>query len=74
MRTIVEIPDALFRRMKAVAASRGSSLKDLIVRAIEKEVSSPGPDRTQRVQLPLVRAGNGKKLKLDGFDFDDLLT
>lgn len=74
MRTTVEIPDALFRRTKAAAALRGSSLKDLIVQAIEKEVSSPGPGRTQRVQLPLVRAGKGKKLKLDGFNFDDLLA
>jgi hypothetical protein len=59
--------------MKAVAASRGTTLKDLIVEAIEKEVSPPGPEGTHRVLLPLVRAANGKKLKLDGFDFDDLL-
>lgn len=74
MRTTVEIPDALFRRTKAVAALRGSSLKDLIVQAIEKEVSSPKPERVHRVQLPLVPARKGKKLNLDGFDFDDLLA
>ena len=38
MRTTIDLPDILFRRTKAVAALRGSSMKDLIVRAIEREV------------------------------------
>ena len=40
MRTTIDLPDALFRRMKALAALRGSSMKDLIVRAIEREVAA----------------------------------
>jgi hypothetical protein len=36
--TTVDLPDPLFRRAKAIAALRGSALKDLIVQAAEKEV------------------------------------
>ena len=39
MRTTIDIPDALFRKTKATSALRGTSLKALIVSAIEKEVS-----------------------------------
>ena len=77
MRTTIDLPDALFRKTKATAALQGSSLKELIVRAIEREVGSRGmddPRRPHRVKLPLVRLGKGRKLDLRNFDFDDLLT
>ncbi|HEY7336167.1 MAG TPA: hypothetical protein VH639_14855 [Bryobacteraceae bacterium] len=64
MRTTVDIPDALFRRAKALAAMEGSSLKDLIVRALERETNP---------ELPHIRLKNGRKLDLTGFDFDGLL-
>ena len=34
MKTTVELPDALFRRAKAVAAERGESLKDFFTEAV----------------------------------------
>jgi hypothetical protein len=67
------MPDALFRKTKAVAALRGSSMKDLIVRAVEREVTQPMPVKRKRVKLPLIHLSPGKKLDLTGFDFDELL-
>ena len=74
MRTTVDLPDALFRKSKATAALRGSSMKDLIVRAVEREVNSPAPQKVSRkkVKLPLIRKWSGPKLDLTGFDFDEL--
>ena len=63
MRTTVDLPDALFRKMKVAAALRGVTLKVVIIHAIEKEVNAPA--------LKL-RAGNS--INLNGFDFDDLLA
>ncbi len=75
MRTTVDLPDELFRKTKAAAAMRGSSLKQLIVRAIENELKSPPPSKTgKKVEFPLVRMPKEKKLDLEGFDFDDLLA
>ncbi len=76
MRTTIDMPDALYRRTKAVAALRGSSLKDLIVQAVEREVSASKPSpkpKAKRACLPLMKSWKGPKLDLTNFDFDELL-
>lgn len=74
MRTTIDLPDSLFRKTKAVAALRGTSMKELIVSAIEKELRSAETKGGKRIQLPLVRMPKGRKLDLTGIDFDDLLA
>lgn len=75
MRTTIDLPDALYRKTKATAALRGSSMKQLIVRALEAEVNAAASDspKPRRVKLPLIRSWKGPKLDLSGFDFDELL-
>jgi hypothetical protein len=75
MRTTVDLPDTLFRKTKATAALRGSTMKELIVRAIEREVGdrSPSKKAAPRVTLP-IHLKSGRKLDLSNFDFDDLLA
>jgi hypothetical protein len=74
MRTTIDMPDALFRKTKAVAALRGSSMKELIIRAVERELTNtPTPAKRKRVKLPLVHSLTGRKLDMTGFDFDELL-
>lgn len=71
------MPDPLFRRAKATAALRGTSLKELVVTAIEREVATGTQTVTRhkrRMRLPLVRLGGGRQLDLSEFNFDDLLT
>jgi Arc/MetJ family transcription regulator len=77
MRTTIEIPDTLFRKTKATAALRGSTMKELVVRALEREVGNSNPSKkvaTRRVKLPLVHLKSGRQLDLTNFDFDDLLA
>jgi hypothetical protein len=74
MRTTIDLPDALFRKTKATAAMRGSSMKDLIVRAVEREVGhTPARAKAKRAKLPVIHLWKGRKLDLTHFDFDDLL-
>jgi len=74
MRTTIDMPEPLFRKTKAVAALRGSSVKDLIIQAVEREVTKPMPAaRRKRIELPLIKSWKGRKLDLTGFDFDELL-
>jgi hypothetical protein len=73
MRTTIDMPDALFRKTKAVAALRGSSMKELIIQAVEREVTAAPPAKPKRVKLPIIRSWKGRKLDLTGFDFDELL-
>ena len=74
MRTTIDLPDALFRKTKALAALQGSSMKDLIIRAVERETATPQPKpRRGRLKLPVIKSWKGPKLDLSNFDFDDLL-
>ena len=78
MRTTIDLPDALFRKTKATAAMRGSSMKDLIVRAVEREVTKESGVLERQVakpvRVPLIHLGRGRKLDLTKFDLDDLIS
>jgi hypothetical protein len=76
MRTTIEIPDALFRRTKSLAAARGLTLKQFIVTAVEREVEPvrAPPAGKKRRPLPLIHLEPGCTLDLTTFNFDDLLS
>lgn len=56
MRTTIDLPPILMRAAKARAAEEGESLKDLVSRAVAREVGLPATARakTGRVMLPLI--------------------
>ena len=54
MRTTIEIPDALYRGLKAKAARQGLSVKEIILKGVEKEMGDAVTKRG-RVRLPLQR-------------------
>ena len=69
------MPDALYRKTKAVAALRGQKMKDVIIKAVEQEVNQPASKvAPKRVKLPLIPWKGTKKLDLDNYDFDELLS
>lgn len=43
MRTSLDIPDALFRHLKARAAMEGRTLRDLVLDLVEKGLNAPEP-------------------------------
>ena len=67
MRTTIDLPDDLFRQVKAKAALSGAKLKDLIAYYIERGLrendSAPLVQPRQRSPLPLIReAATGKPI------------
>ena len=56
MRTTIDIPATLMRAAKARAVEEGESLKDLVNRAVAREVGLPATPKgkTGRVTLPLI--------------------
>ncbi len=71
MRTTVEIPDALYRELKAKAALEGVPVKDVIVRCVRRELD-PQPLR-RRGGLPLIRGKEKRKLVLTREQVDEVL-
>jgi hypothetical protein len=59
MRTTIDLPPALMRAAKARAAEEGETLKDLVNRAVAREVGLPPTPREKavRVTLPLIAQG-----------------
>lgn len=53
MRTTVDLPDELLRALKVQAAKRGETLKDVLTRAVAREVAT-GRNEPRRVELPLL--------------------
>jgi hypothetical protein len=80
MRTTVNLPDNLYQQSETLAASRGSTVEELIVEAVAKEVRSsiepkvPGMDAKRKIELPIIHSRQPGTLNLSDFNFDDLLT
>jgi hypothetical protein len=65
MRTTVDIPDPLYRGLKARAATEGRSVRQLILRCVEAELQPNPTKRGRRVSLPIIRSKRPGTLKLD---------
>jgi hypothetical protein len=80
MRTTVDLPPALMRAAKMRAAEDGESLKDLVNRAVEREVGLTATPRgkTGRVTLPLIGRNAAPTVTVtnddiaDAFDAEDV--
>jgi len=64
MRTTLDLPDPLFRELKARAAHQGRKLKELVTAYIEAGLSGPevpqqAPARPPRSPLPTPRRATG---------------
>ncbi len=55
MRTTLDLPDALFRELKAQAALRGMKLKDLLTLLVEQGLRGKRSALRRRSPLPVAR-------------------
>lgn len=63
MRTTLELPDDLFRKVKAKAAMEGATMKEMLTRFVESGLARPTPLPTHlatRSRLPVIhKIGKG---------------
>jgi hypothetical protein len=62
IRTTVDIPAPIYRKLKEQAANQGCSVRDLVTRGIDQILLKPQRPK-QRVVLPLIHS-KGPKVKL----------
>ena len=66
MKTTIELPDATFRRVKAIAASRGVTMKQFFTTALEEQIRHYTQDtQTREAEAPWM-AGFGALSDLAG--------
>ena len=73
MRTTVDIPDPVYRRLKVRAASEGRSVKELLLRGAEHMLASPERSAGRRVTLPIVRSKRPGTLVIDNARIYDII-
>lgn len=56
MRTTLDLPDVLARRAKQAALHRGTSLKAVVVAALERDLAPVRRTRGEPVHFPLLRS------------------
>lgn len=54
VRTTVDIPSSLYRRLKEQAAGQGCSVRELILAGVRKTLLEGRRPRAKRVQFPLI--------------------
>jgi hypothetical protein len=53
MKTTIDIPDALYRQAKIRAVEQGTSLRDILLRGLEREMRGDGePANEGKVKVP----------------------
>ena len=72
MRTTVDIPDPVYRKLKAKAALEGSTVKDTILHAVSRELDGSLPGT--RIKLPLIHSKQKGRLNLTNAQINDLLS
>ena len=74
MRTTMDLPDGLFRKVKAISSLRGVSLKKFITMAIEHEVEANTLNLdTSRISLPIIPSKNPGSVSLSSERIAELL-
>jgi len=65
MRTTVDIPDAIYRRLKSRAASEGRTTKALILRGVKEVLKTARRKAGRKVALPIVPSKRPGSVELD---------
>jgi hypothetical protein len=74
MRTTVDIPDPVYRRLKSRAAREGSSAKELILRGVEQVLKRSPRKSRKRVKLPIIRSKQPATLELDNAKIFEIIS
>jgi hypothetical protein len=74
VRTTVDIPDPVYRRLKSRAASEGSSAKELILRGVEQILQPRSRRPRRRVKLPIIRSKQPGTLELDNDKIFEIIS
>jgi len=65
MRTTLDLPDELFRQVKARAAVKGTTIKELLTRYVEnglRQTVMPSDNEGQRSRLPLIKRRHKERI------------
>jgi hypothetical protein len=73
MRTTIDIPDETYRELKIKAAREGTAVRQIVLRALERDLEAGQTRPVRKLELPLIRSTRPGTLHLTNEDIDDIL-
>jgi len=73
MRTTLDIPDPKYRRLKTKAAQEGVSVRQIVLRSIDKELGGEDPKKAKRLTQPILKSFAPGSIRLDNEQIYDLI-
>lgn len=72
MRTTVDIPDETYRELKIKSAREGTTVRQILLRGIQRELEGAAEGRVRKLELPLIRSSRPGTLDLTNEQIDEL--
>ena len=72
MRISIDIPDKLHSELKRTASREGSTMREIIIRALKSDIRS-NEKRASKICLPIIPSKTPGKLKLNNRKIYDLI-
>jgi plasmid stability protein len=73
MRTTVDLPDEMYRRLKVKAAQEGQSVRQIVLRGIHREIEEPAPKLVRRLTKPVLKSHAPGSIRIDSERIYDLI-
>jgi hypothetical protein len=73
MRTTLDIPDTKYRRLKTKAAREGTSVRQIVLRSIDKELESGAAKKVKRLAQPVLKSHAPGSIRLNNEQIYDLI-
>jgi plasmid stability protein len=73
MRTTLDIPDEVYRRLKVKAAMEGETIREIALRGILKEIVAPAAKPVPRLAEPILKSYAPGSIRIDNEQIYDLI-
>jgi hypothetical protein len=76
MRTTIDIPDELYREIRIEAAQRGTTVRQIVLDGVEKELRATAgtENRRKKFEIPVIQSSSPGTLHLTNEEIDDILA
>ena len=73
MRTTIDIPDELYRRLKVKAAVDGETVREIALRGIQREIGEQAVKPVRRLSEPVLKSYAAGSIRIDNEQIYDLI-
>jgi hypothetical protein len=73
MRTTIDIPDDIYRKLKVKAATEGQTVRQIALRGIQRELDDSAARPVRRLTAPILKSYAPGSIRIDNEQIYDLI-